>query len=219
MHVKNTTDPKVAGEFLANKILEHLNDGKAVLWFVTGGSAIAVASLASKIISQKPHNNLTVTLTDERYGPVGHSDSNWQQLLEKGFLLPEAKLVPILNGSDRNTTTKNFNNFLKKELNSTKYKIGLFGVGADGHTSGIMPKSEAVDALDWAFSYQTQEFERITITSKVIVELDEAIIFMQGEKKWPVVKDLLEKDISFKDQPAQILKKIKTLTLFTDYKK
>ena len=37
-------------------------------------------------------------LTDERYGPVGHPDSNWSQLLQKGFDLPQAKLVPVLTG-------------------------------------------------------------------------------------------------------------------------
>ncbi|MBI5139328.1 6-phosphogluconolactonase [Candidatus Nomurabacteria bacterium] len=223
MDLKNTTDPKVAGEFLADKITEQLEAGKKVLWFVTGGSAIAVASGASKIISQKSHSNLTVMLTDERYGPVGYPDSNWQQLRDMGFVLKEAKLIPILDGSDRNTTTENFNKIIERELLLAEYKIGLFGVGPDGHTCGIIPKTEATDATvndaKWAFSYQAPKFERITITSKTIVELDEGVIFMQGEEKWPVVKDLIERDVPFIDQPAQILKKIPTLTLFTDYQK
>jgi 6-phosphogluconolactonase/glucosamine-6-phosphate isomerase/deaminase len=66
--------------------------------------------------------------------------------------------------------------------------------------------------------YDTPTFSRITITPKAIEKLDEAVVWMQGENKWNVLKDL-EKDIDIKKQPAQILKKVPLLTIFTDYKK
>lgn len=158
-------------------------------------------------------------MTDERYGPLGHKDSNWQQLIEKGFNLPQALLVPILTGEDRATTTLKFNEVLNREFMRVEYKIGLFGVGADGHTAGILPESGAVSSEDLAFGYDTPTFSRITITPKVIEKLDEAVVFMQGEEKWEVVKDLLEKNIEITKQPAQILKKVPLLTIFTDYLK
>ena|SRR3989344_3615285 len=218
LNIQTTTNTGVAAEFLASKILEQLKLGKNVLWFVPGGSSIAVAVETSRIISKYPHKNLTVIIADERYGSVGHQNSNWQQIQKQGFNLPESKLIPILNGEDITTTTKNFNNILKEELSKANYKIGLFGVGANAHTGGIMPKSGAVNSPDLAHGYKAEQFERIAITPKTIIQLDEAVVFMQGKEKWWVLQDL-EKDISVFDEPVQVLKKVPLLTIFTDFRK
>ena len=53
------------------------------------------------------------------------------------------------------------------------------------------------------------------MTPNAIVKLDEAVAWIQGEEKWPVIKGL-EVDIELERQPVQILKKI-PLTIFTDY--
>ncbi len=209
LNIKFTDSPVTAAEFIAQRILSKLNEGKKVLWFATGGSSIKVCILVSEILRNHPHKNLTVALTDERYGVVGHKDSNWQQLQDGGFGLPEAKLLPILNGKDVLVTTVDFND--------TEYKIGLFGVGKDGHTAGVLPESGAVESKDFVYSYIALPFERTTLTLNAIKKLDEAVVFMQGEEKWKVLEDL-EKDIEFSKQPAQILKSIPLLTIFSDYK-
>lgn len=219
MDIQTTTNIKVPGEFMADKILRQLDSGKNVLWFVTGGSSIDVAIEASKIISKRPHKNLTVMMTDERYGTLNHADSNWYQMMQKGFSLKDATLIPILTGDNTTLTTEKFNENLAYEFNVAGYTIGLFGVGKDGHTAGILPNSPAIDSEDLAFGYKTPTFFRITITPKLIEQLDEAVVFMQGEEKWKVVNDLRNKNIEVNLQPAQILKKVPILTIFTDYKK
>ncbi|MFZ1019602.1 MAG: 6-phosphogluconolactonase [Minisyncoccia bacterium] len=222
--VKTTMKIDGVAEFIFASILKQLKMGKQILFLATGGSSIAVgakvAELLKNISDKNLSQNLTVMLTDERYGKVGHKDSNWQQLLEKGFDIPQAKLFPILTGDDRDTTVEKFNKNLEKEfkINDT-YKIGLFGIGQDGHTAGIVPESSAVNAEGYAFGYETEKFERITITPKTIEKLDEAIIWAQGENKWPIIKNLEEENIPVQKQPAQILKKVPLLTIFTDYKK
>ncbi len=206
--------------FLANSIIKELEFGKRVLWFATGGSSIAVALEAGKIIASSSHHslakNLRLTMTDERYGPRGHDNSNWQQLIDKGFNLPDAKIIHILCGLDIIETTKTFNTILKNELEDATYKIGLFGIGKDGHTAGILPGSEAIDSERYAFAYDGGEFLRITITPEVVCKLDEAVVFMQGQDKWHIIEDL-EKNIPVVDQPAQILKVVPELTIFSDY--
>lgn len=213
--IKTTTKAEEAAGFVATSILNQLKSGKKVLFFVPGGSAIMVAVKVAEILREHPHQNLTVTLTDERYGPVDHFNSNYFQLLEKGFNLPEAKLIPVLADEDLNITTQKFNQELEKELKIAEYKIGLFGVGADGHTAGILPNSEAVNCQGLVCSYNTPIFSRITITPKVIEKLDEAIVWAQGAEKWEMLKNL-EKEIDINLEPAQILKKVPLLIIFTD---
>ncbi|MEI6280976.1 MAG: 6-phosphogluconolactonase [bacterium] len=217
IELKTTTKTEDAANFLFSSISNQLNQGKKVLFFVTGGSSISVVIKISELLHMKPHQNLTIMLTDERYGELNHVDSNWYQLIQKGFHLPQATLVPILIGDDRDTTTEKFIAVLAHELSKAEYTIGLFGVGEDGHTCGILPESKAAYSEKLAFAYDAAKFSRITITQKAIEKFDEAVAWIQGKNKWGIVKDLLEKNIEIAKQPAQILKKVPLLTIFTDY--
>ncbi|MFA6076715.1 MAG: 6-phosphogluconolactonase [Candidatus Paceibacterota bacterium] len=217
MDIKITSEVEMVAGFIANKIINQIDLGKKVLFFASGGSAIAVTSEMAKIIKQHSHQNLTVILADERFGSIGHKDSNWQQLLDKGFDLPQAKLIPIITGKDIIETTQEFNVTLEKELKKADYKIGLFGVGKDGHTAGILRNSEAVKSQNWACSHVVPPFERVTITTKTILKLDEAVLWAQGNEKWKIIEELRDDDIDINTQPAQILKKVPILTIFTDY--
>lgn len=209
---------EVAG-FIVSSILAKLNEGKHVLFFATGGSSISVLSRVADFIKEYSCQHLTILLTDERYGTIGHSDSNFSKLIEKGFDIKDAKIIPTLTGDSRDITTKKFIEVLEEEFKKADYKIGLFGIGADGHTAGILPNSIATESKDLACGYDTELFSRITLTFRAIEKLDEVVAFAQGEEKWEVLDDLQKKDIDVKIQPAQILKKVPVLTIFTDYKK
>jgi len=217
---KTTTEINDAAGFVANSVLNQLKSGKKVLLFLTGGSSVSVGVKIADILKEQAGENLlqnlTVTLTDERYGPIDHFNSNFFQLNEKGFSLPGAKIIPILIGEDKNITVEKFNTKLNEEFTKAEYKIGLFGIGADGHTAGILPESSAVSAKDLAFGYDTATFSRITITFKAIEKLDGAVVWAQGKDKWKVLEEL-QTDINLIKQPAQILKKIPLLTIFSDF--
>lgn len=218
MNMVTTDNIEEVDGFISASILNQLKLNKKVLFLISGGSCIPVTVRIAEIIKDYPYKDLTIMLMDERYGDVGHPDSNWYQLMQKGFDLPNAKLIPTLTGDDRIVTTKKFSERLGEELEEAEYKIGLFGIGRDGHTAGILPGSEAVDSQELADTYITPTYSRITMTFKAIEQLDEAVVFAQGEEKWEVLENL-QKDIPLDVQPSQILKKVPSLTIFTDYKK
>ncbi len=174
-----------------------------------------VAVEASLLLSDHAHKGLVVTLADERYGAVGHADSNWTQLAAKGFVLPDALLLPVLVGLDRKDAETHFEELLEREIKNTLYRIGLFGIGPDGHTAGILPKSAAASADSLACAYTAGKFERITMTPKAIAMLDEAVVFADGPEKWPTLAQLHD-DATIEEQPAQALKRVPKITLFTD---
>ena len=103
-------------------------------------------------------------------------------------MLPEATLHPILSGEDFIGTSESYDFTLEKSLSQAEYKIGLFGIGVDGHTAGILPKCEALDSLTYVYGYHTPSFDRITMTKKAILLLDEAVVFTQGDEKWKVIE-------------------------------
>jgi 6-phosphogluconolactonase/glucosamine-6-phosphate isomerase/deaminase len=177
---------------------------------------VAAAQRLAQLSSGKNLESIAVTLTDERYGPVGHADSNWQQLLYSGFVLPGAKLIPVLNGASRTETARTYNKILEQELATVDYRIALLGLGADGHTAGILPHSPAVLSPDLVCAYDAGNFQRLTMTPRALAWLDEAVVYAVGENKWPALAKLAE-DVNIKDQPAQAWKQITKLTIFSDY--
>ncbi|MGK2896715.1 MAG: 6-phosphogluconolactonase [Candidatus Saccharimonadales bacterium] len=203
---------------LVESIAQPLRVGEKVLWLMSGGSGGRVSVDAAKQLQDIPLENLYVTLSDERYGPIGHPDENWQLLLNDGFSLPGATLYRPLTGQERDTTTKQFASWLENVLESVDYVVGIFGIGADGHTAGIKPGSDAVEATTLTASYDGDDYERITITPAFMQHVDEAVVQAFGQSKHAVIRQLLERGMSLNEQPAQILKSIPIVTFYSDYK-
>lgn len=217
INFKAATSTTQVATFLAGAITPKLKKYKRVLLLIPGGSAIKVViELARQLTKENvPLDKLVLTLTDERYGPVGHTDSNWRQLNDSGLNLPGANLRPVLNGKSMAGTERDFEDFLRSQINEADYKIGFFGIGPDGHTSGVLPHSSAMHATNLVHGYDGGTFMRITTTPVAISMLDEAVVYAVGESKWPVLKELkAEKPID--EQPAQVLKNIPTVTIFSD---
>jgi len=210
-----TTTP--VEEYLADTIKNHLANGERVLWLVPGGSSIPVVAKVSHALQNVPRSQLSVSLTDERFGEVGHPDSNWLQLHDAGFSLPGAKLQPILCGESLASTVKLFAAFLQEQLKTTDYRIGFFGMGADGHIAGILPNSSAVLDDKLAHGYKAKDFQRITITPTMVTGLDEAVVYAVGEPKWQSL-ELLTRGDTDNWQPVQILRQVPKVTIYSDYK-
>lgn len=204
--------------YLADTLKKHLAAGESVLWLIPGGSGIDAAIQVAQHLESQDLTQLYVTLTDERYGDLGHADENWQQLLDKGFSLPGAQLYRVLQqGLDRQQTADAFAETINTFMQKTDYAIGYFGIGADGHTAGIKPKTVAVTAEALAVGYEGPDFQRITMTFAAIKGLDEAVVYAVGDAKWQVIQNLLHDDLALDEQPAQILNRVPKVTIFTDY--
>jgi 6-phosphogluconolactonase/glucosamine-6-phosphate isomerase/deaminase len=205
-----------AADHIATAILAKLAENKRVLWFLSGGSGIKVVLEVARQLAGHDLHNLSVTLTDERYGAIGHPDENWQQLLDQGFSLPGATLYRPLINEDSITTTNRFGAWIAQHMADAHYSIGLFGIGSDGHTAGIKPHSSAVTANAWTDYFQSDDFERITITLLPISQLNEIVVQASGADKLPVLQSLFTQSLSVIEQPAQALKTAPRATLYTD---
>jgi len=211
-----TEQPETAAAYLAGWLSGALAAGRPVLWLLSGGSGIATEVAAHKLVRPELRRHLVMVQVDERYGPIGHPDSNWQQLREAGLRLTDAETaLPILAGKDLDQTVQDYTVALGRQLEQADLTIGFFGVGADGHTAGILPHSSALESQDLVAAYQGPDFERITITAHVIEQLDEAIVYATGEAKRSQL-EALQRDRPTADQPAQLLKRAKAVTIFND---
>jgi len=224
MHIIHTKDPKEGVASLAETIGNSLKEGRNVLWVLCGGSNIAysvdVMNMLQSFVSKKDMPRLTVTLSDERFGPVAHKDSNWQQLLDKGFDITNVQVLPVLVAvpaeQDLEKTKEEFSIKVKKAYNKADIIIGQLGLGADGHIAGVLPESRGVVDTSVAVAYEANDFKRITLTLKMIKKMSVIFVFAFGESKKSVVADLETKDLSMSQMPAQILRQVKDVRMYCD---
>lgn len=227
MKIVQSADPTQGIEAMATRISDALSAGRKVLWLVCGGSNITVAAKALERIRTRcvPEAipNLTIGLTDERYGAVGHKDSNWQQFVEMNVNLHKVNLVPVLIGKSLEATVDEYEAQLMSTINAVHANHGIvvamFGIGADGHISGILPNTESAESERFVVGYKAGPYIRITTTFNAIQKIDTAYAFVfsgGSTTKESMMKQLIHGEVDLEDQPAQILKKLPEANLYTD---
>jgi len=201
---------------LAASIQEQLDAGKNVLWLVSGGSATHIAAEARNQVNIEELKRLHVCLVDERFVPVRDKNSNWERLASDGFDQMFTESHPIIKYNlDAQALTSDYNQLITDILKDKNlYVIGLFGIGADGHTAGLLPGNPVMDSGDYVATFKGDDFERITITPKMIERIDEAVVFSMGTTKYDAIQKFIDDDDSI--IATQVLKKIKNIRLYTD---
>ena len=85
INFQKISDSSPVVEHLQRTIEAKLDAGLKIFWLLSGGSFMPIEVEVAQRLSDHPGlKHLSVTLTDERYGPDGHQDSNWQKLLDAG---------------------------------------------------------------------------------------------------------------------------------------
>lgn len=212
MKIRNATPEKTKDD-----IAGHINfklQSSRVLLLLSGGSNIELGVGINNTLV--PAHKLTIALIDERYGPVGHKDSNWQQLLDAGLSLESRDYITVLGPEKIEDASAQYAARLGDAFSSHDYVVGLFGMGLDGHTSGILPGSPAVFSQDIVTHYHGPDFDRVTTTTAAFNHFHSAFLAAYGEAKKDQLLNLLSEEVSVKEQPSQILKKVPMFTIFTD---
>jgi len=206
-----------AARILATRLREELQSGKKVLWLLSGGSNVPVVVKALEQIRDQDLRRLTMMLCDERYGPVGHDESNLYKLKQAGFIEGKATLIATLSNSSLQDTARYFSEALEKAFASHDVVIGQFGIGDDGHIAGILPHSPAT-VLDekWAISYDTPPLTRITMTPHAITKVTAAYCFVFGENKRDMLLKLRDQNLPIDEMPSRVLKMVKEAYVYND---
>ncbi len=182
------------------------------LLLLSGGSSAKVAVKALQLLPQETLNNMTVSLSDERFVDTSSPDSNWNLLESFGLNDISVKKLTVLKTqpSSRETTTADFTQALASAQSEADCIVAILGIGTDNHTAGILPNSVAAHSSSpIVIDYETDSFERITITPTFFENIDYAYLYAEGPDKKPAV-ELLNSELDPIAYPAQLLKKTKS---------
>ena len=202
--------------YCVDTLLSHLKNDEKVLFLLPGGSNIASGVSIIRSVPQEYNHLLTLGLTDERYGPIGHMDSNQQQYKDAGLDLTIYDYLPMLFDLPADQTINKVAVSYQQAFKNCSYTLAFMGMGADGHIAGVLPGSIGASTDNFAANYQASDHNRLTLSLVALKQLDEAVLGVFGNKQEALVK-LHDQDISVNDQPAQVLKQIRLVSIYNNF--
>lgn len=205
-------------EDLSRRLIQELKENKNVLWLVSGGSNIVSAVKVMTAIPEELHMQLTIMLVDERYGDVGHNDSNYQQLLNTGFKVGDAIFLSVLeSGLTLDETVARYKSMAGQAFEEADTVIALLGLGADGHIAGILPNSPAsYEAEKYVVGYEADPYQRLTLTFPALRRISAAYVYAYGKSKLTALQTLKSEELTLEEQPAQILRQLPEAFIYND---
>ncbi len=155
-----------------------------------------------------------IFLTDERFVPFDHPDSNYGMIranLLATVGIPRKNIHPIPIRRSVETSAKSYEENLKtffqlKQGDLPEFDLIVLGIGKDGHTASIFPGNSSLlekSHLVVPVSKDAFTHQRITLSLPVINRAREIIFLVLGKSKAPTVKKVLED--SEKHLPASLV--------------
>jgi 6-phosphogluconolactonase len=220
LHLKSSQLASEAAKLVYDAVGVGLRPPSRIVLLLSGGSCIEVASEVLKLIpGELSLQNVTVALADERWVPVGSQDSNEQQLREKGviqtFESRGARFIPMLGKHDSSIETASMLNEEYKQLFSENDAVLLLaGMGADGHTLGILPNTDAstfmqkfsgkelVTFYELSSNQDNPYKERLTLTFSALPFVTHLFLYATGANKSNALKHFIAKDTALHLAPV-----------------
>lgn len=207
---------------IAECIIQMLHNDKTVLWLVCGGSNIRAQVKVMQVIqshASERAKNLIILPMDERFGPAGHPDSNYRQMSNAGFNAGNATWTDVLARElPFAETVEYYGTCVEDAFAKADYVIGTFGMGADGHTAGVLPYSPALsETVVSVVGYTAPGFVRMTMTPTWLVRCDISFVLSYGPEKAIALQNLREHALSLEAMPAGLHYEIANATIYNDH--
>lgn len=239
MNIRTETNEKEAASAATAALAEALraSKGTPTLFLASGGSALSLLDDVAPFRGVEP-SSLTIAPLDERF-TRDTENQNTHQLKATPFV---EKMIAggaaFFSAAPRGNETlleaaDRFERFLRewKERHPNACTVATLGIGADGHTAGILPFEDErtfdglfVSTEQWVCGYRhpsarARFAERITPTIPFLShELDDVIVFAVSEEKCRGALGTLVRgtDAALHALPARLLREHSHATLFTD---
>jgi len=219
-------------EDLANYFVN--NSDKPILFFYSGGSAFELYLILYERIKDTVFKELIFAPIDER---KDFEHSNYEEFrkfdcyddfVEKGVLFLHCGNL----NQDLDKIATNYDELVKHMIGYVHSEggkaIGLFGMGADGHTAGIFSYLENREFFDnsfintekYVFGYnvgQKNEFhERISLTVPAFRTFDSSYVYVCGEQKKVSFDKAIDGSNDFNEIPSRVWKTLSDVNIYTD---
>ena len=166
-------------------------DGEAK--FVVSGGSTPGACFEYLSGYELDWDKVQVALSDERWVPNTHNDSN-ERLVVETLLQNEASSGSVLSIFKENRSVDERIDALNSQQFSNGFACAMVGMGADGHFASLFPDADCLeeglrlDNPNFYMPVHTVEspHPRISMTLGALLRSDEILLFFFGEEKLAV---------------------------------
>lgn len=151
---------------------------------------------------------------DERCVPPDDGESNY--LMAKRALLDPLSIPPArvfrMKGEMEppEAAARDYQNamkaFFRQDLSIPRFDFMFLGIGNDGHTASLFPRTAALDESErWVVSNRVEALQatRLTLTYPVLNAARRIVFLVSGEGKSEIVREIFREDASPNRFPAQ----------------
>jgi 6-phosphogluconolactonase len=147
---------------------------------------------------------------DERTVPPDHEDSNYRMAQEALLSRVPVGSVHRMRGEmEPREAAALYGKELEEFVGGTPVlDLVLLGIGEDGHTASLFPRTPALDVRDrWAVENPVEKLDtvRLTLTVPTINAARTVVFLVAGEGKAEALKQILESDADPHDYPAKFV--------------
>lgn len=168
-----------------------LRDGEAN--FVVGGGTTPGRCFDYLSEYKLDWDKVQVLLSDERWVPNDHEDSN-ERLVRESMLKGEASAGHILSIHEAALSVDERADALQSEKPERGFACSMVGMGSDGHFASLFPDADCLETglrLDNKRLYMpvrtgASPHPRVTMTLSSLLASDEILLFFFGEEKLAV---------------------------------
>lgn len=189
---------QAAAERIAELLSHRLDNQNRASLVVSGGTSPGdcMSALAKTPLDWQ---RVQVVLSDERWVPPDHEDSN-EKLVRETLLVDKASSATLEPVYADGVSPQERCDALQDPLPELPFSCSLIGMGADGHFASLFPDAEQLaDGLDVEsgrlyipVDTAASPHPRISMTLAGISRSDEIVLLFFGEEKLAVYKEALE---------------------------
>lgn len=147
--------------------------------------------------NQVPWEKVFLFWSDERSVPPDHEESNYKMVLDAGFshlpLLPE-HIFRMKAENNIENHALDYERLLKNSLDKGSFDLVMLGIGEDGHTASLFPKTHGLHTTNrWVIANYIPQKDtwRMSLTFECINLAKHINIYVIGKAKATIIKKVL----------------------------
>lgn len=194
-----------AADYIVTCLKRRLDQQRRASMIITGGSSPGRCYEALAGV-ELDWDRVDLVLSDERWVPADHADSNERQAREALTVgnATSAKLVPMYaDDLSIDERVDELNGQLK--LLPVPFSVALLGMGEDGHFASLFPDASNLDdGLDvdnpdfcMAVNTKASPHPRLSLTLSAISRSDAIVLLIFGDAKKNVLEKAKAGDVSY----------------------
>lgn len=147
--------------------------------------------------------------SDERSVPPSHPDSNYANAMKSGLEelgIPLNQIFRMVGEGNIEENALEYEKLIRKHVPHDTFDVVMLGMGEDGHTASLFPKTHALhaDKRQAVANYVPRlETWRISLTFDAINHAHYRLIYVIGRSKAHMVKEIFSTSYKPDDLPIQ----------------